>query len=68
VAGCLLTRTEPAVGPHEPGNLELIAGVSGRRPLGVVRHLPPALRDDDDAAADAVRDAVGEDALRLLLS
>ena len=68
VAGCLLNRTEPTIGPHEPGNLELIAAVSGRRPLGVVAHLPPALREDDDAAADAVRDAVGDEGLRLLLS
>jgi dethiobiotin synthetase len=67
VAGCVLSRTEPEVGPHERGNLELIAAVAGLRPLGVVAHLPAAARDDDDQVADAVRDAIGADALRRLL-
>lgn len=67
VAGCILNRTEPDVGAHESGNVELIAAVTGRRPLGVVAHLPPALRDDDDRVADAVRDAVGDDAVRALI-
>ena len=67
VAGCVLSRTEPAIGPHEAGNIELIAAVTGRRPLGVVAHLPAPSHDDDDAVADAVRAAVGQDGLRALL-
>lgn len=67
VAGCILSRTEPEVGAHESGNVELIAALTGRRPLGIVEHLPADARDDDDRVADAVRDAVGEAGLRLLL-
>jgi dethiobiotin synthetase len=66
IAGCLLNRTEPDVGPHEQGNVELIAAVTGHRPLGVVPHLGDA-REDDDRVADAVRDALGAEALRRLL-
>jgi dethiobiotin synthetase len=66
IAGCVLNRTEPDVGPHERGNVELITAVTGRRPLGVVPHLGEA-REDDDRVADAVRDAVGAAGLRQLL-
>ena len=66
VAGCILSRTEPEIGAHENGNVELIAALTGRRPLGVVPHLDAAARDDDDRVADAVRDSLG-DGLRLLL-
>ena len=66
VAGCLLSRTEPEIGAHESGNVELIAGLTGRRPLGVVPYLDAGARDDDDRVADAVRDSLGE-SLRLLL-
>jgi 8-amino-7-oxononanoate synthase len=41
------------IGPHESGNVELIAALTGRRPLGVVPHLTAAARDDD-RCADAV--------------
>ena len=54
VAGCILSRTEPEIGAHEDGNVELIAAVTGRRPLGVVPHLPADARDDDDRVADAL--------------
>jgi dethiobiotin synthetase len=67
VAACVLNRTEPDIAPHEGGNVELIAELTGRRPLGVVAHLPPGPRDDDDQVADAVATAVGEQGLRLLL-
>ena len=36
IAGCILIRTEPAIGPHDDGNVDLIAAVTGRRPLAVV--------------------------------
>jgi dethiobiotin synthetase len=67
VAGCVLSRTDAEVGPHEAGNLELIAAVTGRRPLGVVPHLPAGARDDDDRVADAIRAAIGDDGVRQLL-
>jgi dethiobiotin synthetase len=67
IAGCVLNRTDAEVGPHEAGNLELIASVTGRRPLGVVPHLDPAARDDDDQVADAVSAALGDEGLRMLL-
>jgi dethiobiotin synthetase len=67
LAGYVLNRTEPEVGGHEAGNAKLIADLTGRRPLGTVPHLPSPLRDDDDRVADAVRDAIGADALRALL-
>jgi hypothetical protein len=35
--------------------------------MGVVDHLPADARDDDDCAANAVRDAIGEDGVRQLL-
>jgi dethiobiotin synthetase len=63
IAGCLLNRTEPELAPHEAGNLHLIAAVTGQRPLGVVAHLPPDAREDDERIADAVQAAVGEEAL-----
>ena len=66
IAGCVLSRTEPEVGPHEDGNVALIAAVSGHRPLAILPHLPADARDDDDRVADAVRDALGELGLRTL--
>ena len=66
VAGYLLSRTDSEAGPHESGNAELIATITGRRPLGIVPHVPPEARDDDDRAADAVEAAIGEDGLRAL--
>ena len=68
VAGCVLNRTDAEVGPHEAGNLELIASLTGRRPLAVIPHLPPGARDDDDQVADALEAALGEHALELLLA
>lgn len=66
IAGCILSRTQPEIGAHENGNVELIAALTGRRPLGVVPHLDAGAREDDDQVADAVRDSLG-DSLRLLL-
>jgi dethiobiotin synthetase len=66
IAGCVLSRTEPEVGPHEDGNVALIAAVSGHRPLAILPHLAADARDDDDRVADAVRDALGELGLRTL--
>jgi dethiobiotin synthetase len=60
IAGCILSRTEPDIAPHEGGNIELIAAVTGQRPLAVVPHLPIAAREDDDLLADALADALGD--------
>jgi dethiobiotin synthetase len=67
VAGCVLSRTDSEIGAHENGNVDLIAAVSGCRPLGIVPHLPAETLADDDRLADAVRDSLGADALRQLL-
>jgi dethiobiotin synthetase len=67
IAGYVLNRTQADPGPHEDGNAEMIAAVTGRRPLAVVPHLPSEIRDDDDRLADALGAALGEEILRRLL-
>lgn len=67
VAGYLLNRTHRDAAPHESGNAQMIAAVSGREPLAIVPHLPTDVRDDDDRVADALLDALGDDAVRDLL-
>ena len=67
VAGYVLNRTAPEAGPHEGGNGEMIAAVTGLAPLGVLPHLPADLRDDDDRLADALLGALGEDVVTVLL-
>ena len=67
IAGYILSRTEAEAGPHEGGNAEMIAAVTGLRPLGVLPHLSPEATGDDDRAADALHGALGEDGVRALL-
>jgi len=67
VAGYLLNRTTLDEGPHESGNAEMIAAVTGLAPLGILPYLPPEVRDDDDRVADALLSALGEDAITVLL-
>jgi dethiobiotin synthetase len=67
LTGYLLNRTELQSAPHEGGNAQMLALVTGRRPLGVIRHLTAGERDDDDRVADALAEALGETGLRLLL-
>jgi len=67
VAGVILNRTTEAEGPHESGNAELIAELTGQRPLGTLPWLPPELARDPDAAADALATSIGEPALAKLL-
>jgi dethiobiotin synthetase len=67
VAGYLLNRTELHSAPHEAGNAQMLALVTGRRPLGVLPHLPPAERDDDERVADVLAATLGDEGLRLLL-
>ena len=40
--------------PHEAGNADLIAAVTGDRPLGTLPFLPAPVRDNPDAIADAL--------------
>jgi dethiobiotin synthetase len=67
VAGYVLNRTAPDEGPHESGNAEMITAVTGLAPLGIVPHLPPDIRDNDDSLADALVDALGQDIVTVLL-
>jgi dethiobiotin synthetase len=66
-AGLILNRTVAAAAPHEDGNAELIAGLTGVRPLGTFPWLPPATAGDPDAAADALGASLSDGALRALL-
>lgn len=67
LAGLILNRTTEATGPHEAGNAELIAKLTGHRPLGTMPWLPPEKTGDPDAAADALAACLGEPALAKLL-
>jgi len=67
VAGYVLSRTQGDAGPHEAGNAEMIAAITGQRPLGTVPHLSPEASADDDRVADAVAEALGEDGVHALL-
>jgi dethiobiotin synthetase len=67
VAGLVLNRTTPEVGPHEAGNADLIAEITGTRALGTFPFLPEDARRDPDRAADALLDSLGETAVARLL-
>ena len=67
LAGLILNRTTSVQGPHEIGNADLIAGLTGHRPLGTMPWLPPELAGDPDAAADALAACIGEPAVDKLL-
>jgi dethiobiotin synthetase len=63
VAGVILNRTTQDEAPHEAGNADLIAELTGRRPLGTLPWLPPERAADPDAVADALATSIGERAL-----
>lgn len=67
IAGVILNRTTEDEGPHEIGNADLIAELTGRRPLGTLPWLPPERARDPDAVADALATSIGERALDALL-
>ena len=67
VAGVILNQTTETEGPHEPGNADLIAELTGQRPLGTLPWLRPDLAYDPDAAADALAKSIGGAALQKLL-
>jgi dethiobiotin synthetase len=68
IAAVILNRTEAAVGPQEFGNAELIASLTGLRPLGPVPYLPSRGFEDADGAADALVASLGERALDALFA
>lgn len=67
VAGVILNRTTAIEEPHEAGNADLIAQLTGRHPLGTLPWLRPELAGNPDAAADALAISIGEPALERLL-
>jgi dethiobiotin synthetase len=67
VAGVILNRTREDEEPHEAGNGDLIADLTGQRPLGTLPWLPPERARDPDAVADALATSIGEPALDELL-
>jgi dethiobiotin synthetase len=62
VAGIVLVRTREGLGPHEASNLDLIEGLTHRRPLGPVPFLPNLSDPPDGTEPDRIADAL-EDAL-----
>src|SRR5262249_4072609 len=68
VAGVVLVRTAEAAGPHEDANAELIAELTGTRPLGTIPFLPASVVSDADRVADAVAAALPAAALSRLLA
>ena len=67
VAGVILNRTTERPAPHEPGNAELIATLTGRQVLGTLPYLSVGARSDPDLLADALEGNVPDDALRALM-
>jgi dethiobiotin synthetase len=67
LAGILLGRHTAVPAPHEPSNDDLIAGVTGLRPLGTLPHLTERDAADSDAVADALQRALPAEVLGRLL-
>jgi dethiobiotin synthetase len=67
LAGLILNRTTAVEEPHEIGNADLIAKLTGHRPLGTMPWLPPEKARDPDAAADALEASIGAPAVEKLL-
>jgi dethiobiotin synthetase len=67
LAAVVLNRTTASAEPHEGGNAELIATLTGRRPVGPLPWLAPSEVADADRLADALVAAIGAPALADLL-
>jgi dethiobiotin synthetase len=67
IAAVILNQTEAAPAPHQHGNADLIASLTGRRPLGPFPWLPLPAANDPDLLADTLVASVGERALADLL-
>lgn len=68
LAGVVLVQSSPVRAPHEPGNADLIARLTGVRPFGTVHYLAPDVVADLDRTADAVQAALGDAAINRLLA
>jgi len=67
VAGVVFNRTVERLDPHEPGNAELVATLTGLTVLGTLPHLSADDRTNPDLLADALEGSLTDGALRLLL-
>jgi dethiobiotin synthetase len=67
LAGVVLNKTTAAADPHEAANAELIAELTGLRPLGPLPFQSAEARADPDRLADALTAAVGPRELDRLL-
>lgn len=68
VAATILNRTSAALDPHEGGNADLIASLTGSRPLGPFPWTPRGSAEDPDRLADLLQSTVGRPALDELLA
>ncbi|HEX5270021.1 MAG TPA: dethiobiotin synthase [Gemmataceae bacterium] len=68
VAATILNRTSAALDPHEGGNADLIASLTGSRPLGPFPWMPRGSAEDPDRLADVLESTVGQAALDELLA
>jgi dethiobiotin synthetase len=67
VAGVILSQTMAGTAPHEPGNAELIATLTGQDVLGTLPYLSTDARTDPDLLADALEAGLGRKGLDRLL-
>jgi dethiobiotin synthetase len=67
LAGILLGRHAAPLAPHESSNDDLIAGVTGLRPLGTVPHLAEPEAADPDVVADALERTLPPEVIDRLL-
>jgi dethiobiotin synthetase len=68
LVGVVLVQHAPAPAPHESSNDELIAGVTGQRPLGTLPYLTEGEAADPAAVAAALRRALPPAVLDRLLA
>jgi dethiobiotin synthetase len=67
VAGVIFNRTVARLDPHEPGNAELVATLTGQKVLGTFPYLSAAARANPDLLADALETSLPADVLGRLL-
>jgi len=68
LAATILNRTSAPIDPHEPGNADSIAKMTGHHPLGPFPWMPPGSAQSPDQLADALVSSLGEAALGELLT
>jgi len=68
VAATILNRTSAALDPHEAGNADLIASLTGSRPLGPFPWTPRGSAEDPERLADMLESSLGHPALGELLA